>query len=813
MEFAHRGAASAAGFADWERDGVDVVEGRLERTAEPVPSYRDPRVVLRDRDVRGTPIDVAVDPCGTPFVLTDAAELYRVLPQCGRTVRLRCSVADQVRSVAVGVDRSTIYVADEDGTVRAYARDAAGMRWEHQLARPVAMVRHGSDVYVLDRGDRGGEGVLYRVTPAGQLSPVVLDLDRPRDVAIDADGAIYVLSAHSWDEPTTPVEMLVRKIPTQAVANAPTTASGTVFIPPAGCRLDGAPFHLTSIAAGTAGELVGGGEDGVGSFRSREASFRHMFDLDRPATAMTIGANALYVLDTAGVLRAVDGTTERVRDRTDEHRGHARVRLDAGTPGTTWHRIHLDRELPADTAMGLRYVAGDALPERLAPTPSSTDLTTVPGIGHRKAWRLRRAGIDTIDALAESDPTTVAAVVSVEEIDVPIATVDTWIEQAHDLLDDGETRLQRVAGIGRRFARALTDAGIETLADLVATDPALVSTIVGGRLRTVSTDRTAAWIEAADAMRSTPPDPEALAWRSVPPDPDVVLLEAATGRYLWIELDLVGSATATPTIEAVDVTYPRRTYLEDLPAVYRSDQDTAAFLTRYLSLFEHVLSDVGEETADLVRHLDAAGVAPAYVSWLGEWIAADGPDGWPTAARRAFLERAPELHERRGTRAGLQAAIDCYLEHITVDTTGWSGPDGEPPQLIRVVEYDDLAACRDTPDWATYERIVGCPTGFAVLIHPAVADRHVEAIGRIVGHQRPAHADGRAVALRPHVVLAGDEPTRTTEQTYLGVNSQLAPGTFALEDSRLGRETRLGERETHASVGIRSRLDEDSRLA
>ena len=811
MEFAHRGAASAVGFADWERDGVAIVDGSLELTPAPVPSYREPRVVLRDRDVRGTPIDVAVDPCGTAFVLTDAAELYRLLPQGGRAVRLRCHVAGPATPTAIAVDRSTIYVATEDGVLRAYAREAAGIRWERRLAVPVAMTRRGADVYVLDRGERGAAGIVYRLAPDGGMSPVVTDLDRPRDVAVDADGAIYVLAEHPWEEPTTPIETLIRKVPAQAAADPPTTATGTVFIPPAGCRLDGEPFDLRAIAAGATDELVGGGDEGVGSFRPAEAQFRRQFELDRPAVALALGGAALFVLEAGGTLRRADGQIERERDRMGAHRGRARIRLDAGTPETTWHRIGLDRQLPADTSVELRYVAGEDLPERLAPEPM-TDLTAVPDIGHRKAWRLRRAGIETIGAVADSDPATLAAIVSVEEIAVPIATVEEWIEQARDLLADGETRLRRVDGIGRRFGPALAEAGIETLSDLVAADPAVVATILGGRLRTVSTDRTADWIEDAAAMRAEP-DGEDLAWRSVPQDPEAALLEDADGRYLWLELELAGTATATPTVEVVDATYPRRTYLEDLPAVYRSDPETAAFLTRFLSLFEHVLTDVGEETADLVRHLDAAGVAPAYLSWLGEWIAADGHAGWPTAARRAFIERAHDLHRRRGTRGGLEAAIDCYLEHVDVETAGWTGADGEDPRLVRVVEYGDLMACAETPAWATYERIVGCPTGFVVLIHPAVAERHVEAIGRIVGHQRPAHADGRAVALRPHLILAGDEPTRTTEQTYLGVNSQLTSGTFALEDSRLGRETRLAEREPHGSVGIRSRLDDDTRLA
>jgi phage tail-like protein len=147
------------------------------------------------------------------------------------------------------------------------------------------------------------------------------------------------------------------------------------------------------------------------------------------------------------------------------------------------------------------------------------------------------------------------------------------------------------------------------------------------------------------------------------PNPTDALLPAATGRYLWVKLTLVGNEYATPAVGAVRTYFPRQSYLRHLPAVYREDAASAAFLERFLSPFESLFTDVEDDIGRVTRYMDPEGVPGDALAWLGDWLGVDLDETWPEPARRELLARAPELAAKRGTRDGLLAVVRTYLRH------------------------------------------------------------------------------------------------------------------------------------------------------
>ena len=69
-------------------------------------------------------------------------------------------------------------------------------------------------------------------------------------------------------------------------------------------------------------------------------------------------------------------------------------------------------------------------------------------------------------------------------------------------------------------------------------------------------------------------------------------MQSPPGRYLWVRVTLTGGGEATPALRSLRVLYPRHSYLDELPRVYRRDADMAGFLEHFLSLFEHVFTGV-----------------------------------------------------------------------------------------------------------------------------------------------------------------------------------------------------------------------------
>lgn len=570
---------------------------------------------------------------------------------------------------------------------------------------------------------------------------------------------------------------------------------------------------------------------------------------------------------------------EVVRNRLDPASGgyEARAwrRLDSGTPGVEWHRVETVRTLgEVGTQVRLRYHSTD--------TSDVGRLEDDLGIAPSRAARLREAGITGAWGVLERPPDLLAELVS-----VPRAWIEEWVERGWEIVDDvADASVRRIRGIGGTYAGRLRDAGVTTVADLlrleeaeivdvaaprrgerdarawigrarrvvddgvedwiasVEIDPISVagleeigvdrlSTLVRrdlhsltGRLQ-VSTDEVREWMERADARVE-------LEWSRHDPvpslrDPRDALLDRAEGRYLWVELALVGSEASSPLVDSFRAYFPRQSYLRYLPAIYRENERSAAFLERFLSVFESTFVGIEEGIESVTRLFDSAGVPVEDVPWLGEWLGVEIDETWPESAQRELIDRAPELFRKRGTRAGVVRTIGIFLgDSVEVPDTWkvalerererYREEDGRLSAMteeertrteptVYVLEYSDLDCIDVEAAREAYVAGLGCPQCFLVLVPPFVDDEAMVAIGRIVESGTPAHAVGRAVGLRPRIRLAGDTHPGNT---YLGINSALTDREFVLEGSTLGTDSVLGEREKFSQLELKSRLGTDT---
>ena len=122
--------------------------------------------------------------------------------------------------------------------------------------------------------------------------------------------------------------------------------------------------------------------------------------------------------------------------------------------------------------------------------------------------------------------------------------------------------------------------------------------------------------------------------------PDLIL-NPNKGRYLWLKLKLTTfDQKSRPTIRSARIYYPRLSYLRYLPPVYREDPVSAAFLERFLSIFETTFESLDQEIDQLFRYFD-----PTWrrkISSLACLL--DQPLAGRRRARarvRQFIQRAP----------------------------------------------------------------------------------------------------------------------------------------------------------------------------
>jgi phage tail-like protein len=185
------------------------------------------------------------------------------------------------------------------------------------------------------------------------------------------------------------------------------------------------------------------------------------------------------------------------------------------------------------------------------------------------------------------------------------------------------------------------------------------------------------------------------------------LVRGAPGRYLWLRLTLVAPGQATPAVGGVEVFYPRRSSLGLLPAVFRSEPDTADFLDRFLSITDILFGRLEATLDALGAYVDPA-AAPSvpgrdFLAWLGSWFGLDLRSEPRERVRRRLVGAAAELLAVRGTPAGLRRLLRILLD---LD-------DGELPGAPAVVEdvqvrrWLQLGAGRlDSCGWLWGRRVV-----------------------------------------------------------------------------------------------------------
>ncbi|MFF2376276.1 phage tail protein [Streptomyces xiamenensis] len=128
--------------------------------------------------------------------------------------------------------------------------------------------------------------------------------------------------------------------------------------------------------------------------------------------------------------------------------------------------------------------------------------------------------------------------------------------------------------------------------------------------------------------------------------------------------------------------YPRlptpHPLVELLPAVYQ-DQD---FVRRFTGALDEVLAPVLLSLDNLPAHLHPRTAPEDFLRWLAGWVAVEVDEERPVNQRRAVVAGAVSRHGRRGTRAGLAAAVRIETgaepEIEESGAAGWSPYPGGP---------------------------------------------------------------------------------------------------------------------------------------
>lgn len=242
------------------------------------------------------------------------------------------------------------------------------------------------------------------------------------------------------------------------------------------------------------------------------------------------------------------------------------------------------------------------------------------------------------------------------------------------------------------------------------------------------------------------------------------LFLSAQGRYLWIKMELHGTKQASPLIQRLRIFAPRHSFMAYLPAVFQEDASSAAFLERFLALFETFYLDVEQRIDTISRYFDPDLTPRDFVPWLSSWLGQDHDDMWSEEQRRELIRRAPEMYAERGTRTGLEKMMQLYT--------------GEKPIIV---EYFQVREMLQRPDLKALvsSLYTDNPYSFSVLVshHCVRTERDRMALQKILDDQTPAFTEGKLVVLQAGIYA--------DLHSYVGINSYLMEPALLTLDQHL----------------------------
>jgi phage tail-like protein len=134
-------------------------------------------------------------------------------------------------------------------------------------------------------------------------------------------------------------------------------------------------------------------------------------------------------------------------------------------------------------------------------------------------------------------------------------------------------------------------------------------------------------------------------------------------RYLWVRIALAsGIGGQLPRMARLEVIYPGRTLMENLPAIFqREESGSNSYLRSLVGVLETTTQGLDDRIATLGELLGPSTADENWLNFVARWLSVPWDDALPKAIKRKILKRAGDLAKWRGTRAGLEILLECLV--------------------------------------------------------------------------------------------------------------------------------------------------------
>jgi len=130
-------------------------------------------------------------------------------------------------------------------------------------------------------------------------------------------------------------------------------------------------------------------------------------------------------------------------------------------------------------------------------------------------------------------------------------------------------------------------------------------------------------------------------------------------RFLWLIVTLTASSGGgIPVLSELNVLYPGRTLMENLPGIYqRAESQPGSFVRSLVGVLESTTQNLDASIGDIGRNLHPKTAPGPWLDFLAGWLGLPWDDALSLEQKRGVVLRAPDIARGYGTRAGLEALL------------------------------------------------------------------------------------------------------------------------------------------------------------
>ena len=137
-------------------------------------------------------------------------------------------------------------------------------------------------------------------------------------------------------------------------------------------------------------------------------------------------------------------------------------------------------------------------------------------------------------------------------------------------------------------------------------------------------------------------------------------------RYLWVRVSLTAASGARlPVLSELNVFYPGRTLMEDLPSIYqREEEQPDSFLRALVGVLETTTQGLDRRIGSMGSRIHPAMATEPWLDFVARWLGVPWDDGLTLKQKQAIILSAPRIASGRGTRAGLETLLEALIPLI-----------------------------------------------------------------------------------------------------------------------------------------------------